>query len=60
MTPPPEELDTQVPEKQGGVGFQLFTSLLPAMRGWFASHSLQPTAPPMNNFGQPILIVRCI
>jgi hypothetical protein len=38
---PPEELDTQVPDKQGGVGFQLFTSLLPATRGWFANHALQ-------------------
>jgi hypothetical protein len=41
MMMPPEELDTQVPDKQGGVGFQLFTSLLPATRGWFANHSLQ-------------------
>jgi hypothetical protein len=42
-TSPPEELDTQVPDKQGSVEFQLFTSLLPATRGWFANHSLQPT-----------------
>ena len=40
----PEELDTQVPDKQGGVGFQLFTSLLLVRRGWFANHALQRTA----------------
>jgi hypothetical protein len=39
---PPEGLGTQVPEKLGSVGFQLFTSSLPATRGWFANHSLQP------------------
>ncbi len=40
---PPEELDTQVPEKQASVGFQLFTSLLRFGSGWFANHALQPT-----------------
>ena len=38
---PPEELDTQVPDKQSGVGFQLFTSLLLVRRGWFANQALQ-------------------
>jgi len=37
---PPEELDMQVPEKQGSVEFQLFTSLLRFGGGWFANHSL--------------------
>lgn len=36
----PEELDTQVPDKQGSVGFQLFTSLLRFRSGWFANHAL--------------------
>jgi hypothetical protein len=39
---PPKELDTQVPEKLGGGEFLLFTSLLPATRGWFTNHALQP------------------
>ena len=34
---PPEELDTQVPDKQCSVGFQLFTSLLRRGGGWFAN-----------------------
>ena len=38
---PPEELDTQVPDKQSSVGFQLFTSLLLVRRGWFANQALQ-------------------
>ena len=38
---PPEELDTQVSENQGGVGFQLFTSLLLVGRGWLANQALQ-------------------
>ena len=37
---PPEELDTQVPDKQCTVEFQLFTSLLRVRRGWFANHAL--------------------
>jgi hypothetical protein len=37
----PEELETQVTDKQSGVGFQLFTSLLRVRRGWFANHALQ-------------------
>ena len=36
----PEELDTQVSDKQSGVEFQLFTSLLLDRRGWFANHAL--------------------
>ena len=42
---PPEELDTQVPDKQRGVENQLVTSLLLVRRGWFANHALQRTAP---------------
>jgi len=42
---PPEELDTQVPDKQCSVGFQLFTSLLRRGGGWFANHALQRTRP---------------
>ena len=42
---PPEELDTQVPDKQSAVEFQLFTSLLRVRRGWFANHALQRTRP---------------
>jgi hypothetical protein len=41
---PPEELDTQVPDKQRGVEFQLFTSLLRRRGGWFANTSVEPTA----------------
>lgn len=37
----PEELDMQVPDKQCGVEFQLFTSLLRFGSGWFANHALQ-------------------
>jgi len=37
---PPEELDAQPPDKQGGDEFQLFTSLLCFRSGWFAIHSL--------------------
>jgi hypothetical protein len=37
---PPEDLDTQVPDKQGSVGFQLFTLLLRRGGGWFANHAL--------------------
>ena len=37
----PEELDAQVPEKQGRVGFQLFASLLRFGSGWFANHALR-------------------
>ena len=40
---PPEELDTQVADKQGSVEFQLFTSLLRFRSGWFANKSLQRT-----------------
>ena len=36
----PEELDTQVLQKQSVVAFQLFTSLLLVRRGWFTSHTL--------------------
>ena len=41
MMPPPEELDTEVPDKQCSVEFQLFTSLLRFGSGWFANHALQ-------------------
>ena len=41
---PPEELDAQVSDKQCGVEFQLFTSLLRFGSGWFANHALQRTA----------------
>ena len=41
--PAPEELDTQAPDKQCGVEFQLFTSLLRFRSGWFANHALQRT-----------------
>ena len=41
MTWPPEELDTQVSDKQHGVGSQLVTSLLLVRRGLFANHALQ-------------------
>ena len=41
---PPEELDTQVPDKQCTVEFQLFTSLLRVRRGWFAK-ALRRTRP---------------
>ena len=37
----PEELDTQVPDKQCGVAFQLFASLLRFGSGWFANHALR-------------------
>jgi len=40
----PEELDTEVPDKQGSAEFQLFTSLLRFGSGWFANHALQRTA----------------
>ncbi|MSU59853.1 MAG: hypothetical protein EXS35_17085 [Pedosphaera sp.] len=40
---PPEELDAQVSDKQCGVEFQLFTSLLRFGSGWFANHALQRT-----------------
>jgi hypothetical protein len=40
---PSEELDTQVPDGQCGLGFQLLPPLLPAKRGWFTNHALQPT-----------------
>jgi hypothetical protein len=39
-----EELDTQVPDKQCGVEFQLFTSLLRFRSGWFANHALRTAA----------------
>ena len=39
----PEELDTQVPENQWAVDFQLFASLLHFGSGWFANHALQRT-----------------
>jgi hypothetical protein len=39
---PPEELDTQVPDKQCAVEFQFFTSLLRRGGGWFANHALHP------------------
>jgi hypothetical protein len=42
--PPPEELDTQVPENQWAVDFQLFASLLHFGSGWFANHALQRAA----------------
>ena len=42
--PPPEELDTQVPDKQHGGGSQLLTSLLLGRRGWFANLVLYLTA----------------
>jgi hypothetical protein len=38
-----EELDTQVPDNQCSVGFQLFASLLRRRGGWFANKSLEPT-----------------
>ena len=41
---PPEELDTPVLQKQCGVAFQLFTSLLLVRRGWFANPALHLTA----------------
>jgi hypothetical protein len=44
-SPPPEELDTQVPEQQCCVRIQFFTSLLRFGSGWFANHSLQRTTP---------------
>lgn len=37
---PPEELDTQVPDKQSSADFQLFMSLLRGGRGRFANHAL--------------------
>jgi len=37
---PPEELDTQAPDKPCGVEFQLFTSLLRFGSGWFANHAV--------------------
>jgi hypothetical protein len=40
---PLEELDTQVPDNQCSVGFQLFASLLRRRGGWFANKSLQAT-----------------
>ncbi len=40
---PPEELDTQAPENQWAVEFQLFASLLHFGSGWFANHALQRT-----------------
>jgi len=40
---PPEELDAQVPDKQGSVEFQLFPSLLRFGSGWFANHLLHLT-----------------
>jgi len=43
IMPPPEELDAQVPYKQGSVEFQLFPSLLRFGSGWFANQSLQRT-----------------
>ena len=49
---PPEELDTQVPDKQGGVGFQLFTSLLLVRRGWFAPEKLDAQNVEMQRRGQ--------
>jgi hypothetical protein len=41
----PEELDRQVPDDQGGVGFQLFMSLLRLGGGLGANHALQRTRP---------------
>ena len=38
---PPEKLDAQMPDKQGVVGSQLFTSLLRRGGGWFANRALQ-------------------
>jgi len=38
---PPEELDAQMPDMQGDVRIQLFTSLLHFGSGWFANHALQ-------------------
>ncbi len=46
-TRPPEELDTPVLQKQCGVAFQLFTSLLLVRRGWFANNALERTAAPL-------------
>jgi hypothetical protein len=40
ILPPPDELDTEVPDKQGGAVFQLFMSLLRFGSGWF-NHALQ-------------------
>jgi hypothetical protein len=39
--PPPDKLDTEVPDKQCSVEFQLFTLLLRFGSGWFANHALQ-------------------
>ena len=54
---PPAELDTEVPDKQGSGGFQLFTSLLHFRSGWFANHALHLTAPAVAELevvGRPI------
>ena len=42
---PPDKLDTQAPDNQGGVEFQFFTSLLRFRSGWFANIALERRLP---------------
>jgi len=46
---PPEKLDTQLPDKQSSVEFQLFTSLLRREGGWFVNHVLYLTSAPLGS-----------